>query len=205
MLLKACNDHLVNLLGVLMNSNSVANMQSASVPPGKCAEDLITAEGLACLAVDATMTNGMVTGMYSGRTMGVNLGLQEVVLELNRQVREAQNGDRKHAEALLQGQAITLNAIFAEMARRAALNMNSNIPATEAYMRMALRAQNQSRATLETLSAVKNPSLVVAKQANISTGGYQQVNNVLVNSSMDGSQNLPTQLSGEACVLRQNP
>lgn len=142
--------------------------------------------------------------MYTGRTMGVNLGLQEMVLELNRQVREAQNGDLKQAEAMLQGQATTLNAIFAEMARRAALNMNSNIPATEAYMRMALRAQNQARATLETLSAIKNPSLVVAKQANITTGP-QQINNVMVNSSIDGSQNPPTQLSGESGVLRQNP
>ncbi len=204
MLLKACNDHLVNLLGADMKSKSVSDMKIASVPQGQCAEDLITAEGLACLAADATTTNGMVTALYASRTMGVNICLQEMALELNRQVMAAERGERTKAESLLQCQAITLNAIFSEMARRAALNMNSNIPATEAYMRMALRAQNQSRATLETLSAVKNPSVVIAKQANISTG-HQQVNNVLVNSSMDRSQNLPTQLSGEMHELCQNP
>ena len=165
---------------------------------------LTTPSGLAELAVDATLTNGMVTAMYTGRTMGVNLGLQEMVLELNRQVRDAQNGDRKQTEAMLQGQATTLNAIFAEMARRAALNMNSNIPATEADMRMALRAQNQSRATLETLSAVKNPSVVVAKQANITTGP-QQVNNVLVTPCAGKTAIRPNQLSGEVHELRQNP
>ena len=164
----------------------------------------ITPTELAGLAVDATTTNGMVTAMYTGRTMGVNLGLQEMVLELNRQVKEAHNGDRKQAEAMLLGQAVTLNAIFAEMARRAALNMNSNIPATEAYMRMGLRAQNQARTTLETLSAMKNPSVVITRQANISAG-HQQVNNVLVDAGMAHPQNQPNQLSGEAHELRQNP
>lgn len=45
-------------------------------------------------------------------------------------------------------------------------------------MRIALKAQNQSRMTLETLAAIKNPPVVFAKQANINQGnGNQQVNN----------------------------
>ena len=168
------------------------------------ASNSITSTDLAELAIMPTTTNGMVTSMYAGKTLGVNLGLKEMVLELSNQVDAAQNGDKRQLESLLLSQATTLNAIFAELARRAALNMNSNMPATEGYMRMALRAQNQSRATLETLSAIKNPSLVVAKQANISAGP-QQINNVMVNSSIDGSQNPPTQLSGEMHELRQNP
>lgn len=67
-----------------------------------------------------------------------------------------------------------------------------------------LRAQNQSRATLETLSAVKNPSVVVAKQANITTDP-QQVNNVLVTPCAGETAIRPNQLSGEADVIRQNP
>jgi hypothetical protein len=43
-------------------------------------------------------------------------------------------------------------------------------------MRLALKAQSQCRATLETLSAIKNPPVVFARQANI-TNGPQQVNN----------------------------
>ena len=43
-------------------------------------------------------------------------------------------------------------------------------------MRMALRAQSQCRATLETLAAIKNPPIVYARQANVTTGP-QQVNN----------------------------
>jgi hypothetical protein len=44
-------------------------------------------------------------------------------------------------------------------------------------MRMAMRAQNQCRMTLETLATIKNPPVVYAKQANINNGGQQQVNN----------------------------
>lgn len=44
------------------------------------------------------------------------------------------------------------------------------------YLRLVLRAQSQCRATLETLTAIKNPqSLTFVRQANI--GYNQQVNN----------------------------
>jgi hypothetical protein len=46
----------------------------------------------------------------------------------------------------------------------------------EGYLRMALKAQNQCRMTLETLATIKNPP-VFTKQANINNGGQQQVNN----------------------------
>ena len=43
-------------------------------------------------------------------------------------------------------------------------------------MRIALKAQSQCRATLETLAQIKNPPVVFARQANIAQGP-QQVNN----------------------------
>ena len=82
----------------------------------------------------------------------------------------------QHAETTLTAQAATLDAIFNEMARRAALNMGEYLDATERYMRLALKAQGQCRATLETLAAIKNPPVIFAKQANIAHGP-QQVNN----------------------------
>ena len=56
-------------------------------------------------------------------------------------------------------------------------------------MRLALKAQGQCRATVETLAAMKNPPVVFAKQANISSGP-QQVNNGVV-SPPSGEQKLP--------------
>jgi hypothetical protein len=46
----------------------------------------------------------------------------------------------------------------------------------ELHLRLAFKAQNQCRMTLETLSNIKNPPFIYAKQANISNG-HQQVNN----------------------------
>jgi hypothetical protein len=155
-----------------------------------------TPAGLAGLSIDAPTTNGMVTTMFTSRTMSVELDLKDMILALQSQVDEVQRGDMKCAESVLISQSVTLNAIFAEMARRAALNMNDNIQATESYMRMALKAQNQARSTLETLYAMKNPTLVIAKQANFTTG-HQQVNNVMHIDARAGEiQNQPTQLSG---------
>ena len=54
--------------------------------------------------------------------------------------------------------------------------MGEYIEASEKYMKLALRAQAQCRATIETLAAIKNPPVLFAKQANISNGP-QQVNN----------------------------
>jgi hypothetical protein len=85
-------------------------------------------------------------------------------------------GDLGEPEALLLGQAVALNAIFAELAVRAERNLGSHLDAAERYLRLALRAQAQSRSTLETLAAIKNPPTVFAGQANIAHGP-QQVNN----------------------------
>lgn len=86
------------------------------------------------------------------------------------------SGDLSALETVLTAQAIALDKIFNEMARRAALNMGEYIDASERYMRLALKAQGQCRATIETLANVKNPPIVYAKQANIANGP-QQINN----------------------------
>jgi hypothetical protein len=49
-------------------------------------------------------------------------------------------------------------------------------PHYESFLRLAYKAQSQCRATLQRLSDIKNPSVVYAKQANI-THGNQQINN----------------------------
>jgi hypothetical protein len=89
------------------------------------------------------------------------------------------------------------------MARRAAMNMNEHVSATEAYMLMALKAKNQVRLTLETINNVKRPPGVIARQANISSG-HQQVNNVLVEPKGADLQNMPNQLSEVVDELYQD-
>ena len=105
------------------------------------------------------------------------LSVNTLVDDLGKQCELASDGDLKRTEAMLTAQAHTLDAIFNSLARRAALNMGEYVNAAEIYMRLALKAQAQCRATLETLAAIKNPqSVAFVRQANISHGA-QQVNN----------------------------
>jgi CheY-like chemotaxis protein len=104
-------------------------------------------------------------------------GTQDVnalVTELTAQVSAVNRGDMRRAEAMLLAQSQTLDLIFCNLMRRA---MNqTTMHHWEAYMRMGMKAQSQCRATLQALADIKNPPVVFAKQANI-TSGPQQVNN----------------------------
>jgi hypothetical protein len=136
-------------------------------------EDAAMAE----VAVNGAMGNSATIVNYSQGFFG-ELSLMDCVDALTSQIKEVQNGSLKTSETLLTSQAVALNAIFTELARRSALNMGEYLDASERYLRLALKAQNQCRATLETLAAIKNPPVVYAKQANINQGnGNQQVNN----------------------------
>jgi hypothetical protein len=112
---------------------------------------------------------------FSKGTFGEG-GAQELYEAIDGKVRAVCDGSMKGPEALLVSQANSLNMIFTELARRAAANMGEYIEPAERYMRLALKAQAQCRATIETLSTIKNPPVVYAHQANISAG-HQQVNN----------------------------
>ena len=101
--------------------------------------------------------------------------------ELSASIERVQGGNIQKCEALLMGQAQALQAMFTNFARRALKQgYQKNL---ESFFRMALKAQNQCRMTLETLATIKNPPIVFAKQANIAHGPQQVNNGVSANVS----------------------
>lgn len=138
--------------------------------PGKSREALI-AEVVTRASVPAAL---IITDFAKGTFGEPSLG--EVLDALKDHASTINCGNMARVEAMLGGQASALNTMFAELARRGAVNMGEYIGAAETYLKLALKAQSQCRATLETLAAIKNPPVVFAKQANISHG-HQQVNN----------------------------
>jgi hypothetical protein len=92
----------------------------------------------------------------------------------------ANRGDMTQPEAMLINQASALQNLFARLTEKAM--SPDHMPIFEVFMRMALGTQSQCRTTLETLSAIKNPPIVYAKQANIAQG-HQQVNNGITTST----------------------
>ncbi len=138
--------------------------------PGKSRE-----RSMADTALHPTVGAAATVLCFAKGTFGT-LGITETVEALNDNVSAVKKGNLGGPEAMLVSQAHSLDAIFTELARRSAANMGEYIEASEKYMRLALKAQAQCRATIETLAALKNPPVVIARQANISAGP-QQVNN----------------------------
>jgi hypothetical protein len=104
-----------------------------------------------------------------------DLRLDGLIGALVEQTHASNKGDMHRAEAMMTTQAHTLDAIFNNLARRA---INAEYMKTlDTYLKLALRAQSQCRATWEALSAIKNPPVMgYVRQANIAHGP-QQVNN----------------------------
>lgn len=119
------------------------------------------------------------------RSTGKDLDITALVEKLGQQVSNVQAGEMGRPEEMLVAQAHTLDMLFHELAQRSMLNLRAGyLDAGEAYMRLALRTQSQSRSTLETLSLVKNPrSVAFVRQANIANGP-QQVNNGTATSEL---------------------
>ena len=99
--------------------------------------------------------------------------LSDMLVEMRKAGDEAVKGDLSRVERMLMNQALTLDTIFNNMAQRAL--KQEFIKNMDTFLRLALKAQSQARATAETLSIVKNPMPYI-KQANIAQG-HQQVNN----------------------------
>lgn len=147
--------------------------------------DLPSADGktpeeiLASIAVSGTYASSLTAKAFADSLFakenetdfGAILG---VVADISN--RAAKN-DLSNLERMLAAQAVALDAVFNNMARRAAANLSKHTAATEIYMRMAFKAQSQCRTTVETLAEIKNPrSVAFVRQANIAQG-HQQVNN----------------------------
>ncbi len=104
-----------------------------------------------------------------------NLDLSGLIDALTAQTKAATDGDLGRGEAMLAAQAHVLDAVFNNLARRA--NNAEYMNNFDCFLKLALRAQSQCRATWETLATMKNPPVMgYVRQANIAHGP-QQVNN----------------------------
>jgi len=145
-----------------------------AVPSSK--PDATPGELVAELLAGGIVTNATTIAAFAKGTFGEGVDLSETFRALQAGGRAVQTGDLSGVESMLSSQIVALNTVFGEMARRAALNMGEYIDAADRYMRLALRAQSQCRATAETLAVIKQGPPIFARQANVAHGP-QQVNN----------------------------
>ena len=100
----------------------------------------------------------------------------------------AEKGDLAFASRMLATQAVTLDTIFVEMARRMAINMREYLGATETFGRIAMKAQAQSRATLEALAKLHQPREQTVRHVHVNEGGQAVIADQFHNHS-GGTEN----------------
>lgn len=135
-----------------------------------------TALDYANLMISPEMASFRVITKREREELMVQLDTPALIDALRQQTQAVHQGDLKAAEAMLMNQAIALQSLFVKLSET---GLQANLlRQQETALRLALKAQSQCRATLETLSNIKNPPVVYAKQANVTTGP-QQINNGL--------------------------
>lgn len=103
-----------------------------------------------------------------------DLSLNDAINILRYKAEKVREGDLSDMEGTLSAQVRSLDLIYTSLAARAA--NSQSVDFVEKYLRLALKAQNQARATVETLQEIKHPrQAFFIGQQNIAD--QQQVNN----------------------------
>ena len=127
------------------------------------------------LATMPSVNAATVIHAYQGNIAGKDVDMSELVFNLQETFKASKEGDLSRLENMLIGQATALQTIFTSLARRA--QQQEYQKHFESFLVLALKAQAQSRSTIQAVVDLKYPRQVsFVKQANISLG-HQQVNN----------------------------
>jgi len=135
-------------------------------------------EVLANAALGPNVRHGHVAAVYAGGMMkntGETLALMDCAKFVEQRASDAIGGDLSFASAMLASQAISLDTMFSEFARRAASTMGQFPDATERYARLAMKAQTGSRATIEALAKLHQPREQTVRHVHVGQGGQAVV------------------------------
>ena len=137
---------------------------------------LLGQEGQTEAEVRASATIGpAVQAAYTVSKIETGGDLSALVDALQTQSKRAISGDTGRMDEILIT-AHTLDLIFNNLTRRAVANMQEGyVPVAETYLRLALKAQSQARASIERLAQIKNPPVVYARQANFANGHSKSI------------------------------
>ena len=126
-------------------------------------------------ALKAHMRHGLVGMAFAERTTGFDLEWSDAVDVYGAECAATRKGDLGAASNMLTAQAMTLDAVFTDMLGRSSRNLSDYPEAAERYMRMALKAQAQSRATIEALGKLHQPREQTVRHVHIDNRGGQAV------------------------------
>ncbi|MGL4667261.1 MAG: hypothetical protein ACRCWR_04960 [Saezia sp.] len=125
------------------------------------------------LFLSAEMQNSVVMESMAGK-LNKEFELLNFLGQTSRVGIDVNNGDMAEIERMLVSQAYALQTMFMSLVNKA--QAQEYLKQYTTHMQLALKAQAQSRATIQALTELKYPrQVIVAQQANIAN--QQQVNN----------------------------
>ena len=131
-------------------------------------------EKYAKVSLSASYMNAILADSFTSAILP-KTEIADVASALRDKISTIQNGDMQPIEAMLISQAQALQTMFVSLGRQA--TSKTSLPQYTAFMNLALKAQSQSRATIQALTELKYPKQATfVKQANIAHG-HQQINN----------------------------
>jgi hypothetical protein len=151
-------------------------------------------QALARALLDPCTRHGFVSMPFVSGMMGKSLplpGPTDFVDRFKSIADQAEAGDMSSVSRMLAAQAVTLDTIFGEFARRSASNLGSYPDAVERYARLALKAQSNARATLEALAKLHQPREQIVRHVHVNEGG-QAIVAEQVNHYAGGVENAET-------------
>src|SRR5258705_590128 len=155
-------------------SNPTGGMKPNNALTVEHTADETGAQAMARKVLEPHLRHALSASAYAGKVLGNHIegpGIMDFVDHVQKATGKAETGDLAIASQLLAAQAITLDSMFTELARRAALNMGEYINAAERYGRLALKAQGNCRATLEALTRQHQPREQTVRHVHVNEGG----------------------------------
>jgi len=128
---------------------------------------------LARIALDPVARHGVLAGTFAAQVFNVDerTTIADSTTVMGEEVEKAAKGDLTFASRMLAAQAVSLDAMFTEMVRRAGNKIGTHPEGMERYMRLALKAQSACRTSLEALAKLHQPREQTVKHVYVNEGG----------------------------------
>lgn len=149
-------------------------------------------EAMVRALVDPYLRHGVLSHAVADKAFGKLPGeptFDDFGRAMQAKAKAAMTGDLTMATELLTAQALSLDALFGELARRAAMNMGDYPVAAERYARLAFKAQSNSRAAIEALAKLHQPREQVLRHVHVNEGGQAVIANNINQHGGGGMKN----------------
>jgi hypothetical protein len=149
-----------------MNPNNALAVEQTTAETG--------AQAMARKLLEPQVRNAISASAFANQILGPTVekpGFSDFADHLKNVAAKAEAGDVAIASRMLASQAFTLDAMFTDLARRAALNMHEHILVADRFARLAMKAQSNCRATLEALARLHQPREQTVRHVHVNDGG----------------------------------